>query len=69
MKRYSKELAWINKKVNSGVSRKELFHSVGVFSNKNKQKVMKEKGLTSSQYDKRYNFLNNVFNLLDSIKK
>ena len=38
--------AWINKKLSQGVSKTELYNSVGVFSNKTKQQVMKEKGLT-----------------------
>ena len=63
--KYYKERAWIKKKLDSGVSREELFHSVGVFSNKEKKKVMQFKGLSEKQYKERYNFLLNVFNLLD----
>lgn len=65
MKGYSKERAWINKKLNSGVTKERLFNTVGIFSNKSKEKVMREKGLTEKQYSQRYNFLYNVFNLLD----
>ena len=57
--------AWINKKLSQGVSKTELYNSVGVFSNKTKQQVMKEKGLTESQYKRRYNFLFHVFNELE----
>jgi len=62
--KYYRERAWIRKKLNSGVSKSELYHSVGVFSNKPKRKVMKEKGLTEVKYKKRYNFLFNVYNIL-----
>ena len=56
--------AWIKKKIKSGVSQRELYKSVGIFSNKDKKDVMKEKRLTSKQYDKRYDFLGEVFTLL-----
>ena len=66
MKNLKKERAWINKKVMQGVTKKELHNTVGMFSNKSKKKVMAEKGLTEKEYHKRYNFLHNVFNILDS---
>ena len=62
--KFWRERSWIKKKINSGVSREELFHSVGAFSNKDKKKVMEQKGLTEKQYKKRYAFLLNVYNLL-----
>ena len=62
---YYKERAWIKKKLDSGVTKKELHNTVGMFSNKSKKKVMQQKGLTSKEYDKRYKFLHNVFNILD----
>lgn len=63
--KYYIERAWISKKLNSGVTKEELFYSVGVFSNKDKKQVMQQKGLTEKQYKRRYDFLFNVFNLLD----
>lgn len=63
--KYYKERAWINKKLKSGISKEELFHSVGVWSNKDKKKVMQEKNLTEKQYKQRYSFLLNVFNILE----
>ena len=63
--KYFRERAWINKKLKSGVSKYELYHSVGAFSNKPKKKVMSEKGLTEAQYKKRWTFLFNVYNILD----
>lgn len=63
--KYYKERAWISKKLNSGVTKKELYHSVGVWSNKDKKKVMQQKNLTEKQYKRRYSFLLNVFNILD----
>ena len=63
--RYYREQAWINKKINQGITKKELYNTVGIFSNKSKQKVMAEKNLTEKEYDKRYKFLHNVFCLLD----
>ena len=63
--KYYRERTWIKKKLHSGVSKKELYNSVGMFSNKTKKKVMQQKGITSKEYDKRYNFLFNVFNLLE----
>lgn len=35
--------AWVHKKLNSGVPKEELYNCVGVFSNKDMSKVMKEK--------------------------
>lgn len=64
--KYWKERAWIDKKVMQGVTKKELHNTVGMFSNKSKKKVMAEKGLTEKEYRKRYNFLHNVFNILDN---
>ena len=63
---YWKERAWIDRKLKHGVSNKKLHNTVGMFSNKNKKKVMSEKGLTEKEYHKRYNFLHNVFNILDN---
>lgn len=37
---YKKEYAWINKKYKQGVSKAELRDSVGIFSNREKKKVM-----------------------------
>ena len=62
--KYYKEEAWIRKKLRSGVSQTELRESVGMFSNKNKNKAMAQKGLSESQYKKRYTFLGNVYSLL-----
>ena len=55
---------WINKKLNSGVTRDELRNCVGAFSNRNKKIVMTEKNLTEKQYKKRYDFLSKVYSLL-----
>ena len=60
----NKARAWINKKIASGVSREYLLHTVGSFSNKKKSVVMKQKGLTSKQYDERYAFLAKVYYIL-----
>ncbi len=62
--RKSKEQWWIERKLKSGVSREQLLHTVGVFSNKKKERVMKEKGLNEKQYRDRYEFLGNVYVLL-----
>ena len=62
--KYKKERAWINKKLRSGVSRDELRECVGMFSNKNKNKVMAQKNLSESEYQKRYGFLANVYSIL-----
>ena len=64
MTSYKKEQAWIQKKLRSGVSRDELRESVGMFSNKNKKKVMAQKNLTEEGYKKRYGFLANVYSIL-----
>ena len=64
MGKFSKEKEWINKKINSGVTREQLLNGVGSFSNKPKKIVMQKKGLTSKEYDKRYKFLSNVYFLL-----
>ena len=59
-----KAKAWIDKKVSEGVDRNYLLHTVGSFSNKKKSQVMKQKGISSEEYDKRYNFLAKVYYLL-----
>lgn len=59
--------AWVDKKLNSGVSKEELYNCVGVFSNKDKSKVMNEKNLTEKQYNRRYKFLFNTFQYLERI--
>ena len=61
--------AWIEKKERSGVSRSTLRHTVGCFSNKKREKVMREKSLSSAEYERRYRFLGNVYELLCSGKK
>lgn len=43
MAKYSKEKEWINKKINSGVTREQLLNGVGSFSNKPKKVVMQKK--------------------------
>ena len=63
-----KARAWINKKLRQGVSRKDLYNSVGAFSNKKKEIVMKQKGLTEKQYQQRYDFCYKVFIALESDK-
>lgn len=67
---YKKEYAWINKKYRQGVSKSELLNSVGIFSNKDKKKVMSQKKLSSKDYEKRKSFLFNVYSILTgSVKK
>lgn len=66
MKNYKREIAWIRKKLSSGVSKQELIYCVGVFSNKKKERVMQEKNLNQKQYEERYKFLGNVYFLLNS---
>ncbi len=63
---YKREKAWIWKKINDGVKPEVLRDCVGVFSNKKKEDVMKKKNLSSKQYEKRYNFLENTYYLLNS---
>ena len=65
--KYSKERAWIRKKLyRENISQKELLHTVGMFSNKKKNKVMAEKNINSAEYDRRYKFLANVYYLLSN---
>ena len=66
MKYKSKEQWWIEKKLkeNPGLTRQQLKHNVGMFSNKKPKKVMSEKGLNKKQYDDRYNFLARVYSVL-----
>lgn len=59
-----KAKAWINKKLNSGVTKSQLRSCVGAFSNKSKKRVMQEKKLTEKQYKERYEFLSKVYSLL-----
>ena len=66
---YSKERAWIKKKLlNENITQDQLLFSVGCFSNKKKEKVMAEKNINSSEYNKRSKFLCNVFILLSNEK-
>ena len=67
-KRYTHERAWILKKINSGVKQEELRSSIGIFSNRNKKKVMEQKGLSDKQYKKRREFLGNCYVLLNNEK-
>ncbi len=60
----SREERWIEQKMRSGVSRETLLHTVGCFSNKKKERVMKEKNLTEKQYRERYDFLGKVYSIL-----
>ena len=57
--RYNKKaLAWINKKVyKDNIDPRVLEETTGRFSNRKKEKVMKEKNLSEKQYKKRYSFL------------
>lgn len=61
---YKNEYAWIKRKLASGVSKDELRECVGAFSNKSKDRIMREKNLSSKQYDKRNKFLSNVYYIL-----
>ena len=66
MPNYNREKKWINKKLRQGVSREELLNTVGMFSNKRKEKVMAQKKLTERQYKERYDFLARVYYLLSN---
>ena len=67
MKYNKKALAWINKKVyKDNVDPRVLEHYVGCFSNKTKEKVMKEKNISEKQYKKRYSFLSDVYMILSN---
>ena len=63
---YYREKAWIRKKLRSGVTREELRECVGIFSNRDKKKVMSEKQLSEKSYRERYKFLSNVYLILSS---
>lgn len=56
--------AWIRKKQSQGVDKRVLLNTVGMFSNKKKEVVMKQKGLNEYQYKKRYGFLARVYAIL-----
>ena len=56
--------AWIRKKQSEGVDKRVLLNTVGMFSNKKKEVVMKQKGLNEKQYEKRYGFLARVYSIL-----
>ena len=63
--KYSKERVWIKKKLwQENLTQSELLTTVGMFSNKKKKRVMAEKNINSSEYNRRYKFLSNVYNLL-----
>lgn len=56
--------AWIAKKQREGVDKRTLLNTVGMFSNKKKEAVMKQKNLSEHQYNKRYGFLAVVYSIL-----
>ena len=56
--------AWIRKKQSEGVDKRYLLNTVGMFSNKKKETVMKQKGLSEKQYNDRYSFLSRVYSIL-----
>ena len=67
MKYNKKALAWINKKVyKNNVDPRILEETTGRFSNRKKEKVMKEKKLSEKQYEKRYSFLSDVHFILSN---
>ena len=67
--KYNKERAWIKKKLRQEhLTQNELLNTVGIFSNMKKQKVMAEKNINSSEYERRYKFLGNVYYLLSTEK-
>ena len=66
MSNYNKEKRWIEKKRRQGVSEKELLNTVGMFSNKKKEKVMAEKKLSEKEYKQRYDFLARVYYILSN---
>ena len=61
--------AWVDKKLRQGVNSKELYNCLGFFSNAKKEKKMKQKNLSSSGYDKRYEFCYKAFRYLETLKK
>lgn len=61
---YERERKWIKDKIAKGQSQDHLLNCVGSFSNKKKSRVMQEKRLTSTGYNKRYSFLSKVYYLL-----
>ena len=67
MANYNKEKRWINSKLRQGVSKKDLLNTVGMFSNKKKEKVMAQKKLSEKQYKERYDFLARVYYLLSNM--
>ena len=66
MTNYNKEKRWIEKKRRQGVSEKELLNTVGMFSNKKKEKVTAEKKLSEKEYKQRYDFLARVYYILSN---
>lgn len=58
-------LAWLRKKIFfDGVDPNALMNSVGSFSNKKPNDVMQKKKISKKQYDCRYNFLLEAYNIL-----
>lgn len=58
-------LSWLKKKIlNEKVDPDVLMNSIGSFSNKKPNDVMQKKKLSKKQYDCRYNFLSEAYNIL-----
>lgn len=61
--------SWVFRKISEGYTACELRRNVGKFSNKPKERVMREKKLTDAEYEKRFSFLAEVFAFLSGADK
>lgn len=64
MAKYTREMAWINNKMDQGVFLGDLKNGLRKSLDKSKETVMKKDNLTEKQYERKRNFLSNCYNIV-----
>lgn len=62
----TKERAWLSKRISMGQRPDKLYKGISQFLAKPKHIVMEQKSLSSREYDKRYKFMSDCFEILHS---
>lgn len=60
----TKERAWLSKRISMGQRPDKLYKGISQFLAKPKHIVMEQKSLTSLEYDRRYKFMSDCFEIL-----
>ena len=61
---YSKQRAWLKRRISMGQKPDKLYKGISQFLAKPKSVVMEQKNLSSREYDRRYKFMSDCFELL-----